>query len=60
MENNIFEIEKSILKCQSPEEIDSIAQELTHQQLRDVLKLVIYRLTPTNIKINRELNDFEI
>lgn len=53
---NIFEVEKKILKAQSPEEIDAITENLNKQTLRDVVKLLIDRLTPTNVKINRIIN----
>lgn len=53
---NLFEIEKKILKAQSPEEIDAITENLDKQTLRDVVKLLIDRLTPTNVKINRIIN----
>lgn len=53
---NLFEIEKKILKAQSPDEIDAITKDLDNQTLRDVIKLLIDRLTPTNIKLNRIAN----
>lgn len=56
---NLFEIEKKILKAQSPEEIDAITENLDKQTLRDVVKLLIDRLTPTNVKINRIINGKE-
>lgn len=53
---NLFEIEKKILKAKSPDEIDAITKDLDNQTLRDVIKLLIDRLTPTNIKLNRIAN----
>ena len=53
---NLFEIEKKILKAKSPDEIDVITKDLDNQTLRDVIKLLIDRLTPTNIKLNRIAN----
>ena len=53
---SIFELEKKILKAQNPSEIDAITEEMDNQQLRDMIKLLIDRLTPENIKINRILN----
>ena len=53
---SIFELEKKILKAQNPCEIDAITEEMDNQQLRDMIKLLIDRLTPENIKINRILN----
>lgn len=53
---NLFEIEKKILKAKSPDEIDAITKDLDNQTLRDVIKLFIDRLTPTNIKLNRIAN----
>lgn len=53
---SIFELEKKILKAQSSSEIDSITEDMDKQQLRDMVKLLIDRLTPENIKINRILN----
>lgn len=53
---NLFEIEKKILKAKSPDEIDAITKDLDNQTLRDVIKLLIDRLTPTNIKLNRIVN----
>lgn len=53
---NLFEIEKKILKVKSPDEIDAITKDLDNQTLRDVIKLLIDRLTPTNIKLNRIAN----
>lgn len=53
---NLFEVEKKILKAQSPEEIDAITENLDKQTLRDVIKLLIDRLTPANVKINRIIN----
>lgn len=53
---SIFELEKKILKAQSPSEIDAITEEMDKQQLREMVKLLIDRLTPENIKINRILN----
>ena len=48
---NLFEIEKKILKAKSPNEIDAITKDLDNQTLRDVIKLLIDRLTPTNINM---------
>ena len=53
---NIFEIEKKILKAQSPEEIDIITENLDNKVLRSLIKLLVDRLTPINIKINRIIN----
>lgn len=53
---NLFEIEKKILKAKSPDEIDAITKDLDNQTLRDLIKLLIDRLTPTNVKINRIIN----
>lgn len=53
---SIFELDKKILKAQSPSEIDAITEEMDKQQLREMVKLLIDRLTPENIKINRILN----
>ena len=53
---SIFELEKRILKAQNPSEIDAITEGMDNQQLRDMIKLLIGRLTPENIKINRILN----
>ena len=53
---NIFEIEKKILKAQSIHEIDSITKDLDNQTLRNIIKLLIDRLTPINIKINRVIS----
>ena len=53
---SIFELEKKILKAQSTREIDLITEDMDKQQLRDMVKLLIDRLTPENIKINRILN----
>lgn len=53
---NLFEIEKKILKAKCPDEIDAITKDLDNQTLRDVIKLLIDRLTPTNIKLNRIAN----
>lgn len=57
---NLFEIEKKILKAKSPDEIDAITKDLDNQTLRDVIKLLIDRLTPTNIKLNRIANSESI
>ena len=56
---SIFELEKKILKAQNPSEIDAITEEMDNQQLRDMIKLLIDRLTPENIKINRILNSWQ-
>lgn len=53
---NLFEIEKKILKAKCPDEIDAITKDLDNQTLRDIIKLLIDRLTPTNIKLNRIAN----
>ena len=53
---SIFELEKKILKAQNSSEIDAITEKMDNQQLRDMIKLLIDRLTPENIKINRILN----
>jgi len=54
---NLFELEKKILKSNSPDEIDKITENMTQQQLRDMIKLLIDRLTPQNIKINKMINE---
>lgn len=51
-----FEAVKKILKAQSQEEIDTITENFDKQTLREVIKLLIDRLTPVNIKINRVIN----
>lgn len=53
---NIFEVEKKILKAQTPDEIDAITEGLDNRVLRDLIKLIIERMTPVNIKMNRLLN----
>ena len=55
---NIFEIEKKILKAQTPDEIDAITEGLDNRVLRDLIKLIIERMTPVNIKMNRLLNQY--
>lgn len=55
-DTSIFELEKRILKAQSPAEIDAITKDMDKQQLRDMVKLLIDRLTPENVKINRIVN----
>ena len=54
---NIFELEKKILKSSSPDDIDKITENMTQQQLRDMIKLLIDRLTPQNVKINRMISE---
>ena len=57
---NLFEIEKKILKAKSPDEIDAITKDLDNQTLRDLIKLLIDRLTPANVKMNRIINSLPI
>ena len=54
---SVFELEKKILKAQTPEEIDDITSDMNILQLRSVIKLLVDRMTPTNVKINRILNN---
>lgn len=53
---SVFELEKKILKAQGPEEIDEITRKMNTSQLRNVIKLLVDRMTPTNVKINRIQN----
>lgn len=53
---NIFEIEKGILKAQNVEEIDAITENMSKQELQSMVKLLVDRLTPVNVKINRIIN----
>ena len=53
---SVFELEKKILKAQSYEEIDEITRKMNTSQLRNVIKLLVDRMTPTNVKINRIKN----
>ena len=55
---SVFELEKKILKAQSPEEIDEITRKMNTSQLRNVIKLLVDRMTPTNVKINRIRNSW--
>lgn len=55
---SVFELEKKILKAQSPEEIDKITRKMNTSQLRNVIKLLVDRMTPTNVKINRIQNSW--
>lgn len=55
---SVFELEKKILKAQSPEEIDEITRKMNTSQLRNVIKLLVDRMTPTNVKINRIQNSW--
>jgi hypothetical protein len=48
---SVFELEKKILKAQSPEEIDEITRKMNTSQLRNIIKLLVDRMTPTNVKI---------
>ena len=48
---SVFELEKKILKAQSPEEIDKITRKMNTSQLRNVIKLLVDRMTPTNLKL---------
>lgn len=50
---NVFELEKKILKAKTPEEIDNTTKDVDAQMLRDVIKLIVDRLTPYNIKANK-------
>jgi len=52
----IFETEKAILKAQTPQEIDDITGDLDIKDLRNVIKLLVDRLTPVNVKMNRILD----
>lgn len=55
---SVFELEKKILKAQSPEEIDEITRKMNTSQLRNIIKLLVDRMTPTNVKINRIQNSW--
>ena len=55
---SVFELEKKILKAQSPKEIDEITRKMNTSQLRNVIKLLVDRMTPTNVKINRIQNSW--
>lgn len=55
---SVFELEKKILKAQSYEEIDEITRKMNTSQLRNVIKLLVDRMTPTNVKINRIQNSW--
>lgn len=55
---SVFELEKKILKAQSPEEIDEITRKMNTSQLRNVIKLLVDRMTPINVKINRIQNSW--
>ena len=55
---SVFELEKKILKAQSPKEIDEITRKMNTSQLRNVIKLLVNRMTPTNVKINRIQNSW--
>lgn len=57
---NLFELEKKILKAQTPDEIDAVTQNINVQTLRNVIKLLVDRLTPPNIKINRIMAQLDI
>ena len=50
---SVFELEKKILKAHTPEEIDNITSKMNTLQLRSVIKLLVDRMTPINVKINR-------
>lgn len=54
---SVFELEKKILKAQSPEEIDKITRKMNTSQLRNVIKLLVDRMTPTNVL---KLTEFKI
>lgn len=54
---NIFELGKKILKSNSSDEIDKITENMTQQQLRDMIKLLIDKVTPQNIKLNRMFSE---
>lgn len=56
MGGNIFEMEKKILKAQNVEEIDAITANMSKQELQNMVKLLVDRLTPVNVKINRIIN----
>ena len=55
---SVFELEKKILKAQTPEEIDNITSKMNTLQLRSVIKLLVDRMTPINVKINRIHNSW--
>lgn len=57
LSRDLLELEKRILKANSPMEIDGITENMSQQQLRDMIKLLIDRLTPQNIKINKMLDE---
>ena len=48
---SVFELEKKILKAQTPEEIDNITSKMNTLQLKSVIKLLVDRMTPINVKI---------
>ena len=53
---NNCKLERKILKAQTLEEIDDITSKMNTQQLRSVIKLLVNRMTPTNIRNNRIQN----
>lgn len=53
---NIFEMKKRISKAQNVEEIDTITENMSKQELQSMVKLLVDRLTPVNVKINRIIN----
>lgn len=52
----IWEAEKEILKAQTPQEMDEITNGLDKKDLQNIIKLLVDRMTPENVKINRFLN----
>ena len=55
---SVFELEKKILKAQSYKEIAEITRKMNTSQLRNVIKLLVDSMTPTNVKINRIQNSW--
>jgi len=52
----IWEAEKEILKAQTPREIDEITNGFDKKDLQNIIKLLVDRMTPENVEINRFLN----
>ncbi len=44
MNNNVFEIEKKLLKAESSKEIESITENLSELELKVIIKLLISRI----------------
>ena len=57
MEKSIWDLEKELLKANNINEVDMITREMSNEQLRNIVKLLIDRLAPVNVKLNRILND---